>query len=195
MLVPLNCHMVRIIVQLYSAYTVETMIYSVSFKRLGATPTTLAELERVILHINPSSQFKIFIILYELIICYLNVCMCMWILCHCRWPFVYTIVRILVQLIIHVHNYIYCFFLSFLILYLFLQSLFSFLINPRRACAARVTVLGLSFRLSVCLSVTTFSATTRNKAAKKRYQRVQYHTGLIFKMAIFVKVLRSKVMT
>ena len=48
-------------------------------------------------------------------------------------------------------------------------------INPRRACAARVT-----FRLSVCLSVTTFSATTRNKAAKKRYQRVQYHTGLIF---------------
>ena len=72
------------------------------------------------------------------------------------------------------------------------------LINPRRACAARVTVLGLSFRLSVrlsvCLSVTTFSATTRNKAAKKRYQRVQYHTGLILKMAIFVKVLRSKVM-
>ena len=39
--------------------------------------------------------------------------------------------------------------------------------NPRRACAARVTS-------SVCLSVT---ATTRNKAAKKRYQRVQYHTG------------------
>ena len=72
------------------------------------------------------------------------------------------------------------------------------IINPRRACAARVTVLGLSFRLSVCLSVclsvTTFSATTRDKAAKKRYQRVQYHAGLILKMAIFVKVLRSKVM-
>ena len=67
-------------------------------------------------------------------------------------------------------------------------------INPRRACAARVTVLGLSFRLSVCLSVTTFSATTRNKAAKKQYQRVQYHTGLILKMAILVKVLGSKVM-
>ena len=47
---------------------------------------------------------------------------------------------------------------------------------------------------SVVLSVTTFSATTRNKAAKKRYQRVQCHTGLILKMAIFVKVLRSKVM-
>ena len=42
-------------------------------------------------------------------------------------------------------------------------------INPRRG-AARVTVV---------LSVTTFSATTHNKAAKKRYQRVQYHTGLI----------------
>ena len=27
------------------------------------------------------------------------------------------------------------------------------IINPRRACAARVTVLGLSFCLSVCLSV------------------------------------------
>ena len=52
-------------------------------------------------------------------------------------------------------------------------------INPRRASAARVTVLGLSFRLSVCLSVTTFSATTRNKVAKKQYQQVQYHTGLI----------------
>ena len=47
---------------------------------------------------------------------------------------------------------------------------------------------------SVIPSVTTLSATTRNKAAKKRYQRVQYHTGLILKMAIFVKVLRSKVM-
>ena len=47
---------------------------------------------------------------------------------------------------------------------------------------------------SVRLSGTTYSGTTRNKAAKKRYQRVQCHTGLIFKIAIFVKVLRSKVM-
>ena len=31
-------------------------------------------------------------------------------------------------------------------------------INPRRACAVRVTVVVLSF----CLSVTTFSAATRN---------------------------------
>ena len=67
-------------------------------------------------------------------------------------------------------------------------------VNPRRACAVRVVVLGLSFRpsvclsvcqsvcLSVCLSVITFSATMRNKAAKKRYQQVQCYTGLIFKM-------------
>ena len=46
----------------------------------------------------------------------------------------------------------------------------------------------------ISYGVKTFSATTRNKAAKKRYQRVQCHTGLILKMAIFVKVLRSKVM-
>ena len=63
-------------------------------------------------------------------------------------------------------------------------------VNPRRACAARVTVLGLC----VCLSVTTFSAATRNETAKKRYQRVQCHTGFIFKMAILIKMLRSKVM-
>ena len=49
-------------------------------------------------------------------------------------------------------------------------------------------VIGLSFRP---LSVTTFSAATRNETAKKRYQRVQCHTGFIFKMAI---LLRSKVM-
>ena len=42
------------------------------------------------------------------------------------------------------------------------------IINPRRACAARVTVVVLSFCLSVCLSVTTFSAATRNKTANKR---------------------------
>ena len=39
------------------------------------------------------------------------------------------------------------------------------IINPRRACAARVIVVVLSFCLSVCLSVTTFTAATRNKTA------------------------------
>ena len=48
--------------------------------------------------------------------------------------------------------------------------------------------------VSVCLSVTTFSAATRNETAKKRYQRVQCHTGFILKMAILIKMLRSKVM-
>ena len=33
-----------------------------------------------------------------------------------------------------------------------------------------------------------------HETAKKRYQRVQCHTGFIFKMAILVKMLRSKVM-
>ena len=56
-------------------------------------------------------------------------------------------------------------------------------INPRRACTAMVTVLGLS----VCPSVTMFSATTHNKQVKKRHQRVQCYTGFIFKMAYFHK--------
>ena len=47
------------------------------------------------------------------------------------------------------------------------------LINPRRACAARVP--------SVCLSVTTSSATTRNETTKQRYQRVHRYTGFILK--------------
>ena len=38
-------------------------------------------------------------------------------------------------------------------------------INPRRACAARVTVLGLSFCLSFCLSVRTrYSGSTHDKS-------------------------------
>ena len=58
------------------------------------------------------------------------------------------------------------------------------------SCAIQCLALPLHFSLlrACCLSVTTFSATTRNKAAKKRYQRVQCHTGLILKIAIFVKV-------
>ena len=66
------------------------------------------------------------------------------------------------------------------------------LINPRRACAAKVSTWFVI--PSVCLSVTTFSAATRNETAKKRYQRVQCHTGFILKMEILVKMLRSKVM-
>ena len=51
------------------------------------------------------------------------------------------------------------------------------MINPRRACAARVTVVVLSF----CLSVTT---ATSNKTANKRYEWVH---GFIFKIAFFGK--------
>ena len=60
-----------------------------------------------------------------------------------------------------------------------------YFINPRRTCAARVTVVVLSFCLSVCLSVTTFSAATSNKTANKRYEWVQCHTGCILKIAFF----------
>ena len=52
---------------------------------------------------------------------------------------------------------------------------------------AQQGLLGLSVRPSV----TTFSATTRNKQGR---QRVQRYTGFIFEMAIFVKVLRSEVL-
>ena len=49
-------------------------------------------------------------------------------------------------------------------------------INPRRACAARVTVLGLcicvSVSVCVCVSVSTYSRTTGTKPAHERYQRL-----------------------
>ena len=47
------------------------------------------------------------------------------------------------------------------------------IINPRRTCAARVTVVVLSF----CLSES-------DKTANKRYEWVQCHTGFIFKIAL-----------
>ena len=59
------------------------------------------------------------------------------------------------------------------------------IINPRRACAARVISTSAAapeiyppcvVRPSVCLSVTTFSATTRNETTKQRYQRVHRYT-------------------
>ena len=46
-------------------------------------------------------------------------------------------------------------------------------INPRRACAARVTVLGLSVCVCVCVSVYLNSRTTGNEAACERYTRLQ----------------------
>ena len=57
---------------------------------------------------------------------------------------------------------------------LFLASI----INPRCTCAARVTVLGL------CVQ----------QVSQKQYQWVQCHTALIYKQAIFMTPLRSKIM-
>ena len=61
-------------------------------------------------------------------------------------------------------------------------------INPRRACTARVTVL------SVCLSVTTFSATARNNAPNKIYQRLQRDMSKVLKVPFSLKMLGSEVM-
>ena len=46
--------------------------------------------------------------------------------------------------------------------------------NPRRACAARVTVLGLCVCVSVCvcLCVSTYSLPTGTKPAHQRYQQL-----------------------
>ena len=47
------------------------------------------------------------------------------------------------------------------------------LINPRRTCTARVTVLGLSVYVCVCLSSYFYSRTTGNEAAHELYTRLQ----------------------
>ena len=49
--------------------------------------------------------------------------------------------------------------------------------------------------LSVCLSVCYhYSGTTGYEAAKERYQRPERYVGIVFKKAIFLKLLRSRVM-
>ena len=67
-------------------------------------------------------------------------------------------------------------------------------INPWRACAARVTILGPLVCLSVCLSVTTFFATTPNET-EEQYQKVECYTGLVLIVAIFVEVLRLRIIS
>ena len=52
--------------------------------------------------------------------------------------------------------------------------------------------LSVCLSVCVCLSVTTFSAATSNKTANKQCCWVQCHTGFILKIAVFVKMLRSK---
>ena len=63
------------------------------------------------------------------------------------------------------------------------------LINPRRACAARVTVVGLC----VCrLFVDDYSRTTGYEAAYERYQQLQCYKGMKTNVAILLKRLRSR---
>ena len=63
-------------------------------------------------------------------------------------------------------------------------------INPRRACAARVTVVGLCVCLSVCVSVDDYSRTTGYEAAYERYQQLQCYKGMKNNVAILLKRLR-----
>ena len=60
-------------------------------------------------------------------------------------------------------------------------------INPRRACTARVTVLGLSFCLSVCLSGHAILAVRAIKS-----HRVKRQICGNIKMAFFIKLSYSK---
>ena len=70
------------------------------------------------------------------------------------------------------------------------------IINPRRACAARVTVLGLSVSQSVsqsvCVSVYDYSRTAGNEAASERYQQLQRNKRSKIKMVILLKRRRSR---
>ena len=66
------------------------------------------------------------------------------------------------------------------------------IINPRRACAARVTVVVLCVCLSVCLSIYDYSRTTGYEAAYERYQQIQYYKGRKNNVAILLKRLRSR---
>ena len=62
----------------------------------------------------------------------------------------------------------------------------SHVVNPRRACAARVTVLGQS----VC--VYDYSGTTGNEATSERYQKLQCNKRSKAKMVILLKQRRSR---
>ena len=63
------------------------------------------------------------------------------------------------------------------------------LVNPRRACAARVTVVVLCVCVSVC--VYDYSRTTGYEAAYERYQQLQCYKRKKNNVAILLKPLRS----
>ena len=64
-------------------------------------------------------------------------------------------------------------------------------INPRRACAARVTVVVLCVCVCVCVCVYDYSRTTGYEAAYERYQQLQCYKGKKNNVAILLKRLRS----
>ena len=64
-------------------------------------------------------------------------------------------------------------------------------VNPRRACAARVTVVVLCC-VSVCLWVYDYSRTTDYEAAYELYQQSQCYKGKKTNVAILLKRLRSR---
>ena len=72
------------------------------------------------------------------------------------------------------------------------------LINPRRACAARVAVVGLCVCVCVCVcvyrSVTALAASASVYTCNQRYSRVFLRLFLDFDSWIFEKPFRSKVM-
>ena len=65
-------------------------------------------------------------------------------------------------------------------------------VAPRRACAARVTVLYCTYSLSVCPSVCSYSRTTGYEASHERYQHLQKYANLKNKRAIFLERLHSR---
>ena len=68
----------------------------------------------------------------------------------------------------------------------------SWLVKPRRACAARVTVVVLCVCVSVCLCVYDYSRTTGYEAAYELYQQLQCYKGRKNNVAILLKPLRSE---
>ena len=66
-------------------------------------------------------------------------------------------------------------------------------INPRRACAARVTVLSLSVCVCVSESVTSLTAMPFTYRYKGRYESIANAVLKVFDSWILLKILCSKV--
>ena len=63
-----------------------------------------------------------------------------------------------------------------------------FVINPRRACAARVTVVVLRVCMCVCMCVCPLiPAASHIGITKEKYQRILRNTGIVLNFADFPK--------